>query len=66
MARIARAWATLMARLGYHRYGALGNDWGWRAPWSRWSEPLRGGHFPALEQPEVFTAEVEAFFDLVR
>ena len=32
----------------------------------RWSEPPRGGHFPALEQPEVFTAEVEAFFDLVR
>ena len=28
VARIARAWATLMARLGYHRYGALGNDWG--------------------------------------
>ena len=28
MARIARAWATLMARLGYPRYGALGNDWG--------------------------------------
>jgi epoxide hydrolase len=26
--RIARAWATLMARLGYVRYGAQGNDWG--------------------------------------
>ena len=26
--RIARAWATLMARLGYERYGALGSDWG--------------------------------------
>jgi microsomal epoxide hydrolase len=26
--RIARAWATLMARLGYHRYGAQGGDWG--------------------------------------
>jgi pimeloyl-ACP methyl ester carboxylesterase len=26
--RIARAWATLMRRLGYHRYGAAGNDWG--------------------------------------
>ncbi|MEU4190912.1 epoxide hydrolase family protein [Kribbella sp. NPDC026611] len=26
--RIARAWATLMERLGYHRYGAVGNDWG--------------------------------------
>lgn len=26
--RTARAWATLMRRLGYHRYGAAGNDWG--------------------------------------
>jgi len=28
VARIARAWAELMARLGYHRYGAQGGDWG--------------------------------------
>jgi epoxide hydrolase len=26
--RIARAWARLMARLGYTRYGAQGSDWG--------------------------------------
>jgi pimeloyl-ACP methyl ester carboxylesterase len=26
--RIARAWAELMDRLGYRRYGAAGNDWG--------------------------------------
>jgi epoxide hydrolase len=26
--RIARAWAELMRRLGYRRYGAVGNDWG--------------------------------------
>jgi epoxide hydrolase len=26
--RIARAWATLMHRLGYARYGAQGGDWG--------------------------------------
>jgi epoxide hydrolase len=26
--RIARAWAALMALLGYHRYGAQGGDWG--------------------------------------
>jgi epoxide hydrolase len=26
--RIARAWMTLMARLGYERYGAQGGDWG--------------------------------------
>jgi len=28
VARIARAWAVLMARLGYARYGAQGTDWG--------------------------------------
>ncbi|MEW9528545.1 epoxide hydrolase family protein [Microbispora sp. NPDC049125] len=28
--RIARAWAVLMSRLGYRRYGAAGNDWGSR------------------------------------
>jgi pimeloyl-ACP methyl ester carboxylesterase len=26
--RIARAWSTLMSRLGYGRYGAQGGDWG--------------------------------------
>ncbi|MFB4318429.1 epoxide hydrolase family protein [Actinomadura sp. 21ATH] len=26
--RIAKAWAALMARLGYDRYGAQGGDWG--------------------------------------
>jgi pimeloyl-ACP methyl ester carboxylesterase len=26
--RIARAWAALMSRLGYERYGAQGGDWG--------------------------------------
>lgn len=28
VARIARAWAELMRRLGYTRYGAQGGDWG--------------------------------------
>ncbi len=27
--RTARAWAQLMSRLGYERYGAQGGDWGW-------------------------------------
>jgi pimeloyl-ACP methyl ester carboxylesterase len=31
-----------------------------------WSEPDRGGHFAALEQPELFVEEVRAFFGLVR
>jgi pimeloyl-ACP methyl ester carboxylesterase len=31
-----------------------------------WSEPERGGHFAAFEQPEIFVEEVRAFFRLVR
>jgi pimeloyl-ACP methyl ester carboxylesterase len=31
-----------------------------------WNEPERGGHFAALEQPELFVQEVRAFFRLVR
>jgi pimeloyl-ACP methyl ester carboxylesterase len=31
-----------------------------------WSEPERGGHFPALERPNAFAAELTAFFSLVR
>jgi pimeloyl-ACP methyl ester carboxylesterase len=31
-----------------------------------WSELDRGGHFAAMEQPEVFVDEVRAFFRLVR
>jgi epoxide hydrolase len=30
VSRIARAWATLMSRLGYPHYGAHGGDWGAR------------------------------------
>ena len=28
----------------------------------RWSEMERGGHFAALEQPQLFAADVAAFF----
>jgi epoxide hydrolase len=31
-----------------------------------WGEPERGGHFPALEVPELFVDELCAFFRLVR
>jgi epoxide hydrolase len=31
-----------------------------------WSEPARGGHFAALEQPDTFVDEVRTFFRLVR
>lgn len=31
-----------------------------------WSEPARGGHFAAFEQPGLFVEDVRAFFRLVR
>ena len=31
-----------------------------------WSEPGRGGHFAAFEQPALFVQEIRAFFRLVR
>ncbi len=31
-----------------------------------WSEPTRGGHFAAFEQPGLFVSEVRSFFRLVR
>ncbi|MPZ16109.1 MAG: alpha/beta fold hydrolase [Chloroflexi bacterium] len=31
-----------------------------------WSEPVRGGHFAAFEQPDLFMHDVRAFFRLVR
>jgi pimeloyl-ACP methyl ester carboxylesterase len=31
-----------------------------------WNEPARGGHFAAFEQPELFVADVRAFFRTVR
>ncbi|CAM4509390.1 epoxide hydrolase family protein [Nocardia ninae] len=31
-----------------------------------WSEPERGGHFAAFEQPELFVEDIRAFFRLVR
>jgi epoxide hydrolase len=31
-----------------------------------WNEPPRGGHFAAMEQPELFVSELRSFFQLVR
>jgi hypothetical protein len=31
----------------------------------RWTEPARGGHFAALEQPESLLADMRGFFDAV-
>jgi hypothetical protein len=30
------------------------------------NEPERGGHFAAFEQPDLFIAELQVFFRLVR
>jgi hypothetical protein len=33
---------------------------------TRWSEMPRGGHFAAMEQPELLVDDVRAFFRRVR
>jgi pimeloyl-ACP methyl ester carboxylesterase len=33
---------------------------------THWTEMPRGGHFAAMEQPELFVADVRAFFATVR
>jgi hypothetical protein len=42
--------------------------WAWRrfTDIRYWSEPARGGHFAAFEQPELFVHDVRSFFRLVR
>jgi pimeloyl-ACP methyl ester carboxylesterase len=31
-----------------------------------WNEPVKGGHFAAFEQPDLFVTEIRSFFRLVR
>ena len=50
--RIARAWATLMARLGYDRYGAQGSDSGHQ----RQREPRPTGPRARRRDPPCATA----------
>lgn len=62
--RIARAWAELMHRLGYTRYGAQGGDWGARvSPQLARTDPLHvvGVHVNALVAlPNGDPAEMES------
>nr|WP_228564119.1 hypothetical protein [Catenulispora rubra] len=92
--RVAKAFAELMRRLGYERYGVQGGDWGSapepsRTPTGlacfpaenlivlrhlaersnnlvRWTEFERGGHFAAMEVPELLVGDVRAFFRQLR
>jgi pimeloyl-ACP methyl ester carboxylesterase len=71
---VARAWATLMARLGYSRYVAQGGDvgsavtdaMGRQAPEGLLNEVDKGGHFAAWEEPELFATEIRAAFRSLR
>ena len=59
--RIAAAWATLMARLGYPRYGAQGSDWGTSVTTSLGQQDtahLAGIHvMPPIAQPDPATLD---------
>jgi len=61
--RIARAWAILMERLGYHRYGAHGGDWGSgisRALGAAAPAHVAGVHLTYLVTPPRSTGEPPA------
>jgi pimeloyl-ACP methyl ester carboxylesterase len=61
--RIARAWAELMSRLGYERYGAQGGDWGSsisRALSTVDTEHVIGIHLNMLVTPPPSDAEEAA------
>lgn len=73
--RIARAYAELMARLGYHRYGAHGGDWGARVAGELArldGEHVAGIHmngfvaFPASDPGELTAAERQRLARLSR
>ncbi|XVQ16078.1 alpha/beta fold hydrolase [Spirillospora sp. CA-255316] len=51
--RIARAWAELMRRLGYTRYGAQGGDWGHAI--TRRLAAVDGDHVAAIHLNTLFT-----------
>jgi pimeloyl-ACP methyl ester carboxylesterase len=59
--RIAAAWAVIMARLGYERYGAQGGDWGTSISTSlaqQDAEHVAGIHLtPPLAPPDPTTAD---------
>jgi pimeloyl-ACP methyl ester carboxylesterase len=59
--RIADAWAELMARLGYERYGAAGSDWGTSVSTlmaQRHRDSLLGIHLiPPLAPPDPATLD---------
>ena len=61
--------------LGYQRFAAQGGDLGSRPPrsWAErdynithWTEMPRGGHFAALEQPELYVQDIREFFATLR
>ncbi|MEU4689015.1 epoxide hydrolase family protein [Actinoplanes sp. NPDC023714] len=71
--RIADAWADLMSRLGYGRYGAAGSDWGTSISTvlaQRHPDRVAGIHLvPPLAGPaadDVLTADEQAALDQMR
>jgi pimeloyl-ACP methyl ester carboxylesterase len=61
--RIAGAWAKIMARLGYDRYGAHGSDWGTSISTSMGQQDL--DHLAAIHlAPPIAAPDPETFDDL--
>ncbi|MFC5822552.1 epoxide hydrolase family protein [Nonomuraea insulae] len=63
--RVARAWAELMARLGYDRYGAQGSDWGTSISTSLGQQDL--DHLAGIHlTPPIAAPDPATFDDLTR
>lgn len=63
MGRTAELWAALMARLGYQRYGAYGNDWGagvTRQLGARFPDRLVGVYWTGSPGPQDREPETDA------
>jgi epoxide hydrolase len=58
--RVARAWATLMARLGYRRYVAQGGDWGTFVTTRMAQRRVPGLAAVHLTMPQVVPNEIPA------
>jgi pimeloyl-ACP methyl ester carboxylesterase len=69
-ARIARAWAELMQRLGYTRFVAQGGERSWTEQaypnLIYFNEVPAGNHFAAWQEPDLFSQEVRAAFRSLR
>lgn len=60
------AFALLGAALTTLGFGIGAEAWRWLGSGARLGEFGRGGHFPAMEEPDLLAGDIRAFFRKVR